>query len=82
MAEFCTCGSLMIKGSCTNRKCENRFNNNQLASYDQIEYIKDLVVKAGVADEYDYENMTALEAGEAILELVAIIELGKDDIDD
>lgn len=24
MAEFCTCGSLIINGSCTNRNCSNK----------------------------------------------------------
>lgn len=32
MAEFCTCGSLMLEGSCTNKNCSNRSAGKQGAA--------------------------------------------------
>ncbi len=31
MAEFCTCGSLMIEGSCTNKNCVNKVGKSTTA---------------------------------------------------
>lgn len=75
MAEFCTCGSLMIKGSCTNKKCEGHIASITPATLKQIEFIKDMSFKLGDPD-YDFINMTTKEASEIIDELQARIELG------
>jgi len=32
VAEFCTCGSLMLDGSCTNKNCSNRSAGKQSAA--------------------------------------------------
>lgn len=42
MASFCTCGSLVIEGSCTNKKCDRYHKVDALASFRQIEYIKSI----------------------------------------
>lgn len=32
LAEFCTCGSLMLNGSCTNKNCKNKADSKHSAS--------------------------------------------------
>lgn len=75
MAEFCKCGSLMLKGSCTNRRCENHMSSFEFVTYKQIEYIENMAEKLEDKLEYDFKNMTRKEADKIIKELEIQLEL-------
>lgn len=70
MVEYCKCGSIKIKGSCTNRKCGEHISSISSATYKQIDFIKDLTIQLGEdPDNYDFINMTIKEASKIIDEL-------------
>lgn len=70
MAEFCKCGSLKIRGGCTNKKCSEHKYKSRSASFDQVEYIKTLMVAAEEPEElYNFKEMTENEADELIKKL-------------
>ena len=71
-----TCGSLVIGGSCTNRKCRHHIKGTEYAIYSQIEYIRSMLARLDDETEYDYKNMTLKEASKIIDELQERIELG------
>jgi hypothetical protein len=76
MAEFCKCGSLKIKGSCTNKKCEEHIASISPATFKQVDFIKDLTLQLGEPDDYDFINMTTKEASKIIEELQTKVEIG------
>ena len=74
---YCECGSLMIKDSCSNKKCTHHDKNIKIASFDQIEYIKAMLEKIEEPEEnYKFREMTIDEADKLIHELREKIELG------
>jgi superfamily II DNA/RNA helicase len=63
--EFCKCGSLIINGSCTNKKCEHHIKTMiELATPQQIEYIKELADQ--LADDISEINFDTLSKSEAV----------------
>lgn len=75
-AEFCVCGSLKVKGNCTNKKCKYHIRGLEPATFKQICYIKELLKKLNDKAEYDFKNMTMKEADELIKTLEERLELG------
>lgn len=74
MAVFCECGSLVIEGSCTNKKCDRYRKTDALASFRQLEYIKSIKHQLGEdPDEIDFveklKTLTIREAMDLIEEL-------------
>lgn len=67
----------MVKSSCTNRKCRHHDNRISPATYDQVDYIKDLLEKAG-KDEADYnlKEISKDDASKLIDQLTSVIEDG------
>ncbi|QNU66824.1 hypothetical protein EHE19_018645 [Ruminiclostridium herbifermentans] len=94
--EFCKCGSLIVNGSCTNKKCENHIKTMiELATPQQIEYIKELADQlADDISEINFDTLSKSEAVDLIDEYLEKIEdaekklspdsalLDDDDIDD
>jgi hypothetical protein len=83
MADFCTCGSLIVNGSCTRKGCVNRISYNVAATYRQIELIKSLKVQLGEdPEEFEFteklKNMTTRDAATLIEDLLTRKELGGD----
>lgn len=76
MADFCKCGSLIIRGNCSNKKCEHHKRElAEAATFDQIEYIKGLAKRLGNdQDELDFEIMSKKEASDLIDKLKAKID--------
>ena len=74
MAEFCTCGSLKVKGNCSNKKCKKHIPGNEPATFNQLFFIKDLARQAGDETEYNFETMTKKEANGIIDELKEKVE--------
>ncbi len=75
MAEFCTCGSLKIRNNCTNKRCKHHNPGMELATFKQIEYIRDMLDSLG--EEADTKDMTQKEASKLIRELEGRIEVGE-----
>lgn len=72
MVEYCKCGSIKIKGSCANKKCNKHISSISSATYKQIDFIKSLALQLGEdPDNYDFINMTTKEASRIIDELQA-----------
>lgn len=72
-----TCGSLIMGGSCTNKKCKHHIQGTEYATYSQVEYIQAMLAKLGDETEYDYKSMSKKEASRIINELQERIELGE-----
>jgi hypothetical protein len=78
MPDFCElCGSLIIQGNCTNRKCKNHKKVWNVL-YEQINYIKWLLEVLDADKEYDYRGMTKTEASKIIQELLEQVEMGEE----
>ena len=77
MYEFCEiCHSLKIQGYCSNQKCERSIGKLKLASYKQVEYIKDMLKKLEIEEgKYDVLNMSCVTAIQLIQELQGMIDL-------
>lgn len=78
MAEFCSCGSLIVRGNCTKKGCQ--FHKNSLvdaATYAQIEYIKSLLEQTGSNMEVNFRILTKPEASRLIDELLDKKEIGE-----
>lgn len=76
MAEFCSCGSLIVRGNCTKKGCQ--FHKNGLvdpATYAQIEYINSLLKQIGSDMEVNFDVLTKPEASRLIDELLEKKEL-------
>lgn len=76
MTEFCSCGSLIIRGNCTKKGCQ--FHKNSLvdpATYAQIEYIKSLLEQTESDMEVNFDVITKSEASKLIDELLKQKEL-------
>ncbi|ACL77355.1 DUF3072 domain-containing protein [Ruminiclostridium cellulolyticum] len=76
MAEFCSCGSLIIHGNCTKKGCQ--FHKNSLvdpATYAQIEYIKSLLAQTDSDMEVNFDVIAKSEASRLIDELLKQKEL-------
>lgn len=83
MAEFCECKSLMINGSCTNKKCQGHKRNSAPCSYEQAELILNLCKELGEdPQEHCTENLTSKQAQGIISELLFRKEFGEEDEDD
>jgi hypothetical protein len=76
MAEFCTCGSLKIKGSCTKKGCEGNVSKVAYASFAQVAFIRTLQQQTGDDRFVDFMNITSLEASHLIDELLERKEMG------
>jgi hypothetical protein len=72
--EFCTCGSIKLQDSCSNKKCEHHIEGTEYATYKQCEYIKDMLVKLNDETSHNYRNMTLKDAGRIINELEQRVE--------
>lgn len=78
MADFCKkCGSLKLKGNCSNRKCsEHSSTGFEPCTYKQVEYIAELIIRLGKdISEYDFSEMSKKEASRLIESLEEDIEL-------
>lgn len=75
MLEFCTCGSIKNNGSCSNKKCTNHIKGTGLATFKQVEYIKDLQEQLNDDTGYDFNNMTEKDASKLIEELEERLEV-------
>lgn len=76
MAEFCSCGSLIVRGNCTKKGCQ--FHKSSLvdpATYSQIEYIRSLLEQTGSDKEVNFNILTKPEASKLIDELLEQKEL-------
>jgi adenylyl- and sulfurtransferase ThiI len=82
VAVFCDCGSLMINENCSNKKCSKssklgRSKTFVIASFKQVEYIKELLEKLEEsADLYDFNIMLMSDASDLIEELKLRVDLG------
>ena len=75
--KFCTCGSMLKAGLCTNKRCKMPHVKDEYASYKQIEYITTLSTDIGDDVEYDFISMTKNEASmiiKSLLEKLEVIE--------
>ena len=72
--DFCECGSIVIRGSCTNQKCSKHVNHVGLATYKQIEFIKSL---SNDDDEINFDILTKKEASKLIDKLLERQEMGE-----
>ena len=78
MSEFCNCGSLIVRGNCTNKDCKLHVRSLvDSASYAQIEYIRSLLKQIGNFREIDFSILTKPEASRLIEELLKEKELGE-----
>lgn len=77
MAEFCKCGSLIVRGNCTKKGC-NLHTPGLIdpATYAQVEYVKTLLEQTGDDREIDFEILTKPEASRLIDELLEKKEMG------
>lgn len=78
MADFCQkCGSLKLKGNCSNHKCsEHSPTGFEPATYKQVEYITELVKKLGKdTTEYNFREMSKKDASRMIDILEEDLEL-------
>jgi len=65
--QFCNiCNSLILHNSCTNKKCDNHIKGTELATFQQIQYIKDLQDKLKDDAVYNFIDMTKQEASKVI----------------
>ena len=66
--EFCECGSLLVRGVCTNKKCSRHVKMAiETATFKQVEFIRDLAEKLGEdADDIDFEYLSKKEAAKLI----------------
>lgn len=64
--EFCNkCGSLKIKGSCTNKKCDQHIKSMvELATSQQVEYIRELAEQLG--EDISELNLEAMSKSDAV----------------
>ncbi len=68
--EFCECGSLVIGGNCTNKKCPKHVKKYEQISADQITAIRALMEKLERDyNESDFKSMTSDEAQRMIDDL-------------
>jgi len=75
MTEFCECGSLVIHGNCTNKKCSShRKSLVDEATYSQIEFIKSLSDRLNEDLNIDFEILSKKEASNLIDKL--LVKLG------
>lgn len=77
--EFCRCGSIIMNGGCTNRKCSGykKTAATEHTTFKQLEYLRDLVEQLGRDEsEYDLESITSKEASQLINELEEELEAG------
>lgn len=74
--EFCTCGSIKIGGSCTNKKCRQHIKGTEFATYKQTDYIQSMLEQSEDDTAYDYKSMTQREASRIIDKLQERIDLG------
>jgi hypothetical protein len=72
--EFCSCGSLRVNSTCTNRKCSHHDSSRAPATFDQVEYIKDLLEKSGDQREIDFQTLTKKQASKIIDELAEEVD--------
>ncbi len=76
MAEFCSCGSLIAGGNCTNKDCRLHVRSLiDTASYSQIEFIKSLLKQTEDTRAVDFNILTKPEASRLINELLSKREL-------
>lgn len=67
--EFCNkCGSLKIKGNCTNKKCDQHVKSLvEMATTQQIDYIKELAEQLSEdVSEINFDNMSKSDAADLI----------------
>lgn len=74
--EFCECGSIIISGNCSNRKCKHHIKELvEPATFKQIEYIKELAERLGEGtDHIDFEYLSKKEAKFIIDEYLERVE--------
>ena len=78
MAEFCNCGSLVVRGNCTNKNCGDHHKSLvDPVTYAQVEYIKALQNQTGDQREIDFDILSKIEASRLIEELLTIKENGE-----
>ena len=76
--DYCECGSLIIRGNCTNKGCEKHVKSLvQPATYEQIQYIKALMYQTGYLEDVDFDTITKQEASRLIDRLLEIKETGE-----
>lgn len=74
---FCSlCRSLVIKDSCTNKKCSGHVLRDEDITYSQMNYIERLRHQLGNKDDASFKGMTKAEASRIIANLKDIIENG------
>jgi hypothetical protein len=83
MPRFCTCGSILITGNCSNKKCRHHIPDIDPATFSQIEFIKSMLEQLGIPEapyqdpEYDYRKMDIKQASKLIDELQSRLEVMK-----
>ena len=78
MADFCKCGSLVVRGNCSNKSCDRHGKSLvDPATYGQIDLINSLKEQLGDDREIDFETLTKLEASRLIDELFEAKETGE-----
>lgn len=77
LAEFCTCGSLVVRGNCTNKKCEHHKRSlADPATFEQINFIESLRSQVGDDSEIDFDTLSKTEASALINKLLERKETG------
>lgn len=74
---YCKCGSLRLAGACTNKRCTKHVAGVEYATYKQVNYVQDMLLKLGDDTIYDYKNMTVAYAKLIISELLERVEVGE-----
>ncbi|MCX7923208.1 MAG: hypothetical protein N3B21_14550 [Clostridia bacterium] len=75
--EFCKCGSIKVRGNCSNKKCNEHTKAlvNE-ATYQQIEYIRNLAERLGEdTTGMDFEYMSKQEASNLIKKYLERLEV-------
>jgi hypothetical protein len=71
MSGFCKCGSIIIRGNCTNKKCKEYIKPLvDEATFSQIEFIKNLAERLGEDINIDFTVMSKKEASNLIEKLL------------
>jgi hypothetical protein len=73
--EFCKCGSMIVKGFCSNKKCKEHGQVAELATYRQMNYIKSLCTLLDKDEPENLIHMTKVDASSLIKEYEELLEL-------
>lgn len=76
--EFCKCGSIMINGGCSNKRCKQHNKDISFATFRQIDHIKDMMEQLNLDEsKFGLQSMNNKQASALIKELEKMVESGE-----